>query len=91
MIACGWCGVPTPEGACASCGRDAALPWTQRGAEPPVIEVDGAGRPALDPVVVRRRLAEARIALGDDATVQRIAEFLDVSDRTIRRWQQVSG
>lgn len=49
------------------------------------------GRPALDPADVGRRLADARHALGTTATVERIAEYLDVSPRTVRRWQQVSG
>lgn len=78
MILCGWCGAPTPSGACASCGRDAALPWAQRGQTPPQ-----ADSPT-------RRLAQAVAALGADATVERIAEHLDVSPRTVRRWREMA-
>lgn len=78
MIACGWCGAPTPVGACASCDRDAALPWEQRGKVAP---------PADSPT---RRLARATAALGSDATIERIAEYLDVSPRTVRRWREMS-
>lgn len=79
LILCGWCGVPTPAGACASCGRDAVLPWTQRGTTPPQADTP------------TRRLAEATAALGSDATIERIAEFLDVDPRTVRRWRQKSA
>lgn len=79
MIACGWCGQPTKPGACVSCGRDAVLPWTQRGTTPP-----SADTPA-------RKLAQANAALGHDATVERIAEYLDVSPRTVRRWREMSA
>jgi hypothetical protein len=79
MIACGWCDTPTPPGACVRCGRDAALPWTQRGVEPPKADTP------------RRRLAEAYAAVGNDATVERLAEYLDVDPRTVRRWRQMSA
>jgi transposase-like protein len=49
------------------------------------------GRPVTDPADVARRLAGARQTLGPHATVDAIAEHLDVSPRTVRRWQKVSG
>lgn len=83
MILCGWCGQPTePEGVCTSCGRSPRIPYEQRGQQP---------TQAADPV--RERLLGAYRAIrerGDTVTVARIAEELDVSDRTVRRWQQMS-
>ena len=79
MIVCGWCHAETPAGPCAACGRDAELPWTQRGQQPPAVE-------AWQQMRRRRRLEQVRRDLGPEATVERIAEALGVSDRTVRRW-----
>lgn len=80
MIVCGWCNHPTEPGVCRSCGRDPALPWTHRAMDPPT--------PAPEHVT---RLAEAAAALGPHATIAQVAEFLDVSDRTVRRWREMSA
>ena len=87
MIACGWCGHPTAdEDRCESCRHpNPRLPWDQRGEAVPVIR---EGRPALDRGEVRRRLAEARAA--GATTVEQIAEHLEVSPRTVRRWRELS-
>jgi len=85
MIVCGWCGGSTPAGRCVSCGRDAALPWLQRAAAPPAVDAAATYRKRLSDA---RRDLEAR---GLDATIERIAEALDVSPRTVRRWQQLAA
>lgn len=92
MIACGWCGKATSSvERCTSCGHaDPPRPWLQRGQDAPVIE-HAPGRPATDPADVARRLAAARSDLGPHATVDAIAEHMDVSPRTVRRWQKVAG
>ena len=79
MISCGWCGKPTANhDRCSTCGHvDPARPWTH-----------DPGRPPLDPHDVARRIAAARAQLGSHATVDQIAEALDVAPRTVRRWQQ---
>jgi len=85
MIDCGWCGRTTTPGRCASCHRDPALPWVQRGVKPPVADPHGE---------VRRRLHAAigeLDAQGEKATAERLAELLDVSPRTVRRWQQMTA
>lgn len=81
MIVCGWCGKDTAnEDRCTSCGHiEPTRPFVQRGE--PVPRAD----------VRRRRLAEAAAALGPDATIERIAEFLEVDARTVRRWRQKSA
>lgn len=86
MIRCGWCGHATANpDRCTTCGHeDPARPWIQRGSAVPVIE----GR--TDSEDIRKRLATARAeltALGERATAERLAELLDVSPRTVRRWQ----
>lgn len=93
MISCGWCGKPTANSdRCTSCGHpDPERPWLQRGLPVPEIRTDAAGRPALDPKAIRARLDDARRALGPGATAERMAEYLDVSPRTVRRWQQMAG
>lgn len=93
MIRCGWCGNPTANrDRCTSCGHvDPERPWHQRGEPVPSVHVDAAGRPALDRKAIRRRLEEARHALGADATVEQIAEFLNVSVRTVGRWRKLAG
>lgn len=74
-IVCGFCAVAADAGKpCVNCRHDPVLPYTQRGQEP--VPFDG-----------RVRLAQARRALGHDASVARIAEFLDVSERTVERWR----
>lgn len=85
MTECGWCGQPTEPGRCGNCHRDPALPWVQRGVDPPVIDPRDA---------LRKRLHVAVTELeqqGHRATAERIAEHLDVSPRTVRRWQQMAG
>lgn len=92
MITCGWCGKATANvDRCTSCGHaDPKRPWVQRGSPAPAVSHE-PGRPAIDPADVARRLALARAELGPHATVDAIAEHLQVSPRTVRRWQQVSG
>lgn len=92
MIVCGWCARLTANRErCTSCGHeDPPRPWAQRGVEPPEWH-PSHGRPRVTPTEVARRLADARRELGDRATVERLAEHLDVSPRTVRRWQKVSG
>lgn len=91
MMTCGWCGHPTAGEPCGTCGHaDPARPWLQRGQEPPTVRTDAVGRPVLDAKAIRRRLAEARTALGAGATAAAIAEHLDISVRTLGRWQKVA-
>jgi hypothetical protein len=82
MIVCGWCGQPTTPGpACASCGRDPALPWTQRGLFAPL-----ADKYARE----RRLLAEAERDIrgqGLEPSADRLAERLGIDARSVRRWQ----
>jgi hypothetical protein len=85
MIACGWCGQPSKPGRCGNCHRDPALPWVQRGHDPEDIDPRDQQR---------RRLASAMRDLqadGHHVTVDALAERLDVSPRTVRRWQQMAG
>lgn len=94
MIVCGWCGHPTaPDARCANCRHeDPAKPWLQRGETAPLVE-DTAGRPPLDRAEIGQRLAVARQSLTDAgrrATVEALAELLDVSPRTVRRWREMS-
>lgn len=96
MIACGWCGKPTGStDRCSACGHvDPARPWVQRGEDAPRIVSHDPGRPELDPGDVARRLASARAGIvkrGLPPTVEALAEALDVSPRTVRRWQKVAG
>ncbi len=89
-IICGWCARTTAAGRCTSCGRDAALPWAQRGVEPPTVS-DEAGRPTLDEATVRAQYAAARDAVinaGHEPTVEAIAERLERSPRTVRDWRR---
>jgi hypothetical protein len=85
MIVCGWCNADTAPGRCSMCGRDPALPWVQRGSNPPV--VTPADRYA-------RFLAVATAAIQSDGlepTIERLAARLDVDPRTVRRWRQMSA
>lgn len=89
VIRCGWCGKDTANrDRCTTCGHeDPARPWVQRGQEPPTAPAREAGRPPLSLDEIRKRLAEH-----PGATDEQLAELLDVTDRTIRRWRQkVSG
>lgn len=89
MILCGWCGKQTGPGRCSTCGHeDPERPYVQRGQEVPQVRL--GGRPGSDRKENARRLAEARNALGSNATVEDIAEHLDVSPRTVRRWQEMA-
>ncbi len=92
MILCGWCGRATPPECCSSCGRDPAVPHVQRGLVPPLADAH-EGRPSLAPAEASRRLAAARDALinaGRAVTVETLAEQLDVSPRTVRRWREMA-
>lgn len=90
MISCGWCGHPTLPDLCGSCGHvDPARPWLQRGMEPPTVD-----RPTLDRTASARRIAAATQRLGDEGrrvTIEALAEVLDVSPRTVRRWRDLAG
>lgn len=91
MILCGWCGHTTPAGKCVYCHRDAETPWRQRAQDVP--EVD-EGRPPLDETDIRRRYEAARTGLrgeGRVATVEAIAERMDVSPRTLRDYRRRFG
>lgn len=90
-IVCGWCGSQTRMDPCGHCGHaDPARPWIHRAQEPPIIRTDAVGRPVADAKTVRKRLAEARAALGPSATAAQLAEHLDVSVRTLGRWQKLA-
>jgi len=85
VIVCGWCGQPSEPDRCGNCRRDPALPWVQRATDPPAVD------PTDD---IRRRLSEAAAAVeshGHRPTAERLAEHLDVSPRTVRRWQQMAA
>jgi len=84
VILCGWCSALTDPFVCGSCGRNPVIPWTQRGQLPPT-EYEAKR------IDARRRLSEARRALGPEATLDAIAEHLNVSSRTVRRWHEMSG
>lgn len=89
MIVCGWCHSTTEPDRCSHCGRDPALPWTQRDELPPVV-LTRVGRPALDAQAIRVRLEQARDSLGADATDAELAEWLAVDERTVQRWRAVA-
>jgi hypothetical protein len=92
VIVCGWCDNSTEPGRCSYCGRDPALPWLQRGLEVPGgTEGREAGRPRIDAGRVRHRLRLARKELGEHATNAQLAEHLQISERTLHRWQNLSG
>ncbi len=96
MILCGWCGRATPDGErCAMCHHDdPTRPYVQRRAEVPHVEVPHDGRPALSRQDVARRLTAARTTLrgaGRRVTVEALAEVLEVSPRTVRRWREMAG
>lgn len=85
MIVCGWCGKVTRDASrCEACGHEnPRIPYDQRGLPVP----DGS-------TVNRRRLHEAEAHLrtnGESVTVARLAEYLDVSERTVRRWRGMSA
>lgn len=84
MILCGWCAQLTSDGArCEACGREPRTPYEQRGL--PVAD---------DSTVKRRQMADVEAALraeGVKPTVERIAERLDVSPRTVRRWREMAA
>ncbi len=86
-VECGWCGHPTLEGTCSYCGRDPLVPYTQRGPPPTRLPAPEAGRPSLEERRGRNRLSMAAEELGPGATVERTAEYLGVSPRTVRRWK----
>jgi hypothetical protein len=80
-IRCGWCGGATRAATiCERCGHeDPSLPYVQRGATAPRWE--------------RYRLAAARLQLEAErkaVTIESLAEVLEVSPRTVRRWQEMA-
>lgn len=87
-IACGWCGHATEPSRCGYCGRDPALPYLHRGETPQILNDPEAGRPVLNERQIGHRLAAAVAELGPGATVERLADFLGVSPRTVRRWKK---
>lgn len=92
MIVCGWCGYPTPADCCVTCGRDPLIPYTQRNLKPPkATDNHEPGRPKLDAGQVRARVRIALKELGDGATLAALAERLDVSETTARKWRKVAG
>jgi hypothetical protein len=95
MIVCGWCGRATSEGdRCVMCHHeDPARPYVQRRLDVPRLDAHD-GRPTLVPADVARRLATARRQLeeaGRTVTIEALAEVLEVSPRTVRRWREVAG
>lgn len=77
-IVCGFCAAVTDDGSpCVNCRHDPVLPYTQRAQEQ--VKADSG-----------HRLNEALRALGHAATIDQIAEYLDVSPRTVRRWREVA-
>lgn len=93
-VVCGWCMHPTDPAICGYCGRDPALPWSQRGRRVPTIAHAEPGRPPLDENEIRRRYEEARHRLldtGREVTIEALAELLDRSPRTVREWRQRFG
>jgi len=81
MIRCGWCGRAADVVVCSHCRRDPGEAWRQRGQEPPDIDVN------------RDRLARATAEItaeGRSPTIEAIAEHLDVSPRTVRRWREMT-
>lgn len=93
MILCGWCGKRTANvDRCTSCGHvDPEKPWDHRGEPVPTVRLAPIGRPPTEARDARRRVSEARNALGPDATNEDLAEHLGVSLRTLGRWQKLSG
>lgn len=93
-IVCGWCGGPAIDGdPCPDCGRDPRLAWTHRGLEPPAV-ASASGRPTLGAAEARQLYEAAKSAVeerGATATVDAIAEELDRSPRTVRRWRDTFG
>lgn len=92
LIRCGWCGAVTkPAEPCHACGHgEPEKPWVQRDQAVPSVRTDAVGRPVLEPAAIRRLLREARSALGPSATQAQLAEHLQVSTRTLGRWQKVA-
>lgn len=85
MIVCGWCGRLTQDAArCDACDhRDPRIPYEQRNLPVP----DGSA-------IKRRQMVDVEAALraeGVKPTVERIAERLEVSPRTVRRWREMSA
>lgn len=85
MIRCGWCNAETNPDRCGTCGRDPALPWLQRGAMPPEVSEADRFRAVLSGA------EEAIRADGLEPTIDRLADKLDVSPRTVRRWRAVAS
>lgn len=81
-LICGWCGEDTIADPCSECGHeDPGKPWVQRNVPQPT----GNGN--------QRRLSRARKAIesrGERATIEALAEELQVSPRTVRRWREMA-
>jgi hypothetical protein len=85
VIVCGWCHGETTPDRCSLCGRDPALPWVQRGQEPPAVN------PAERNRVRMVRASTDLLAEGYEPTIERLADRLGVDPRTVRRWRAVSS
>lgn len=85
MIVCGWCHAETQPARCSLCGRDPALPWVQRGQEPPTVTAADRNR------IRMVRTSADLVAEGLEPTIERLADRLGVDPRTVRRWRGVSG
>jgi hypothetical protein len=81
VIVCGWCSADTVPDRCSVCGRDPALPWVQRGQEAPTVDVAERRFRAV------RQVEQALRLEGQAPTIERLAERMGVSPRTVRRWQ----
>lgn len=92
LIVCGWCSWATdPDERCGHCNHESPeKPWEQRGETPPLAKDEReVGRPKLDASQIRERVRIARKEL-PDATNAQLAEHLDVSESTVRRWRKVA-
>lgn len=58
---------------------------------PPEASEAAEGRPALDASQIRQKLRIAHKELGDGVTKAALAAHLDITPRTLRRWEKVSG
>lgn len=68
------------------------MPWIQRAETPPAAETGHRpGRPALDLHQIKQRVRIAIKDLGGSPTNAQLAEHLDVSDSTLRKWRKEAG
>lgn len=95
MILCGWCGSATrDEDRCTACLHvDPRRPWEQRATPVPEVQ-ETQGRPALDRMAIRKRVHDAIGTLrsqGIPVTNAALADLLEVSEKTVRRWRQMTA